>query len=380
MARIVYALSGQGRGHASRCLAISAALRKRGHEVLFCGGGIAKVILAERGESIVEVPELKTVLRDNIVQAAPTLIANWASIANLERIVAHLTEALRAIGPDLLITDFEAFSWRAAERLGVPTISLNHQQVVTETIYEIPFEHWLDAQVAKAIISVIAPKKPVRLLLTSFFFPRLRRPRVTALVPPIIRDEVVKLKASRGDHVLVYYNQPEGSKALLNLLREDGRRYIVYNFPPPSDVSRYANVEFKPPSIQGFLKDLASGRGVLCTAGFTLISEALYLGKPLLAVPNRGIFEQTINAIFLAKGGLGKAVVGRALEADDLDDFHQNLDHYAGRLHSRRRSGNKRAVALIEEVLVSTGPSFHAFAGVHHAAMTTSTKQAASSD
>ncbi len=35
MARIIYALSGQGRGHTSRVIAISDELRRRGHEVVF---------------------------------------------------------------------------------------------------------------------------------------------------------------------------------------------------------------------------------------------------------------------------------------------------------------------------------------------------------
>ena len=163
-----------------------------------------------------------------------------------------------------------------------------------------------------------------------------------------------------GDHILVYYNQPEGSKAFLDLLRRDGRSYTVYNFPLPTEPAQHPNVVFKRASVAGFLEDLASSRAILCTAGFTLISEALYLGKPLLAVPNRGIFEQTINALFLQREDLGMSVIGRALTAADLDAFHKNMDRYAGRLQSRRDSGNKEAVSAIEAVLSSTGPSVHA--------------------
>jgi uncharacterized protein (TIGR00661 family) len=37
----------------------------------------------------------------------------------------------------------------------------------------------------------------------------------------------------------------------------------------------------------------------MATAGFTLISEALHLKKPYLALPMIGQFEQAINAVFL---------------------------------------------------------------------------------
>ena len=316
-------------------------------------------MLEARGEHVIEVPQLTTVVRDNMMLAAPTLVANWPSIANLDRIVGELADKLRDFRPELVITDFEAFSWRAADRLKVPVISFNHQQVVTETIYEFPPEHWLNAQVAKAIINLIAPRTPDRIVLTSFFFPPVRRPGLTHLVAPIIREEVRQLTPTRGNHTLVYYNQPEGNQTLPDLLRADGNPYIVYNFPVPPRPSEYPNLVFKQPCVTEFLNDLASCRAVVCTAGFTLISEALYLGKPLLAVPNRGIFEQTINGLFLEREGLGRSVIaGKVIEAD-LCRFHQDADFFSAHMGTKRTSGNAATVAHIEEVLPNSHPSVH---------------------
>ena len=56
MARIIYALSGQGRGHTSRVIAISDELRRRGHEVMFCCGGTAQEILETQGEPVLPQP------------------------------------------------------------------------------------------------------------------------------------------------------------------------------------------------------------------------------------------------------------------------------------------------------------------------------------
>ncbi len=354
MARIVYALSGQGRGHSSRCLAISSALRKRDHDILVCCSGTAKEIMEARGEQVIDVPHIRTVLRDNVMLPASTLIANLKAIMSSDLIVARLADTLRPYRADLVITDFEPFSWRAADKLGIPIISFNHQQVVTETSYDLPTEHWIDAQVAKAIINIIAPRNPELLLLTSFYFPPVRRPGRTRLIAPIIRKQVEGLVATPGEHILVYYNQPEGHAEFPDLLRKDGRPFVVYNFPQPPDPESFPNVTFKRVSIADFLQDLATCRAVLCTAGFTLISEALYLGKPLLAVPNRGIFEQTLNALFLEQEGLGAAVIGRNINADDLEAFHSRADHFATTLRSHRVSGNQEAIAAIEGVLNGT--------------------------
>jgi uncharacterized protein (TIGR00661 family) len=90
---------------------------------------------------------------------------------------------------------------------------------------------------------------------------------------------------------------------------------------------------------------------VVSTAGFTLISEALYLGKPLLLMPNGGIFEQTLNAIYLEREGLGEAVMHRVPNADDLRGFLDRCERYAARGSERLRCGNDDAVACIEAVL-----------------------------
>ena len=74
MARIVYALCGEGRGHFSRTLAVSGALRDRGHEVMFCCGGSAREALEAGRDTgrfdvgeILGVPALGQSLRDNRV-------------------------------------------------------------------------------------------------------------------------------------------------------------------------------------------------------------------------------------------------------------------------------------------------------------------------
>src|SRR6185369_12152091 len=46
-------------------------------------------------------------------------------------------------------------------------------------------------------------------------------------------------------------------------------------------------------SLDGFLRDLSGAKAVIANAGFSLISEGLYLDKPYLAIPVKNQFEQT---------------------------------------------------------------------------------------
>ncbi len=352
MARIVYALSGQGRGHTSRVIAMSDALRKRGHKVTFCCGGTAREILESRGEHVIPVPALRQVMVDNQIRLLRTFGCNLGTVLNLRRIVGRLAERLEAESPDLLITDFEAFSPRAAARLGLPVLSFNHQQVVTELEYELPPQYRAEAALAATAIRLIAPKNPTHTLLTSFFFGPLRHPDTTTLIPPIIRTEVQRLEPSDGDEVLVYYNQSDGTDGVIDALANVDARFTLYNFDTPPNPDRYPNITFKEPSIEGFANDLAACKAVICTAGFTLISEALYLRKPLLVVPNRGIFEQTINAIFLQQKGFGAAVIERQLTDVDVKQFMSNIHLYRARMANQDVLGNGQAVEFIERLLM----------------------------
>lgn len=353
MARIIYALSGQGRGHASRVMAISDELRSRGHEVVFCCGGTAREILTIKEEPVIEVPALRQIMEGNEVRVVQTLRSNWGSIVHLDQIVSSLAETFARHDPDLVITDFEAFSHRAASRLGLPVISFNHQQIVTETKYSLPLKYRWDAMLTELTVRLIVPRNPELTLITSFFYPPLRTPSTTTLVPPIIRPIVQQLTPTRGDHVLVYYNHTDGAEHVLQTLRDVDAPFIVYNFDRPDSGGRYPNVHFKEPCIDEFLYDLASSRAVISTAGFTLTSETLFLGKPLLVVPNRGIFEQTLNALFLKRDGLGEAVMDRPLTVGDVTRFLTNQSRYEKKLEAHATCGNDEAVASIEGVLAA---------------------------
>jgi len=332
-------------------MAITAALREHGHAVTFCGGGMARRILEEEGEPVIPVPALRQVMDSNRIQYGKTICCNGKILLQMPAVLDRLADTFDALQPDLLITDFEAFSARTAERMGLPILSFNHQQVVTEMEYDLPINYWPAAKLTAAAIRWITPRRPEHVLLTSFFFAPLKRPERTTLVPPIIRPAVQQRTPSNGEHLLVYYNHPDGVDHVIEALRPVRAPFIIYCNDPARATCDDDYITVKAPCLNGFLDDLASACGVICTAGFTLISEALYLGKPLLVVPNQGIFEQTINALFLQRQGLGQAVLDRPLASDDVKDFLKARNTYRELLSDYERCGNHQAVDCIEDNL-----------------------------
>ena len=165
MAHVLYALSGQGRGHTSRGLAVAAGLRARGHRVTFCGGGTARAVLEAGGEPVVPSPTLRQVMRWNRLLLLTTGARNAGLVLRARRVVDGLEDAVRALGVDLVVSDFDAFAWRAADRLGLPVVTVDHQQVVTETRPDPPVVDPFSQFVASQAVRRIVARRPVRRLI-----------------------------------------------------------------------------------------------------------------------------------------------------------------------------------------------------------------------
>jgi uncharacterized protein (TIGR00661 family) len=66
------------------------------------------------------------------------------------------------------------------------------------------------------------------------------------------------------------------------------------------------NLSFHLVDDQAFLNAMAACKGLLCTAGFESVCEAMYLGKPVVMVPTAGQYEQACNALDGEQSGAGK--------------------------------------------------------------------------
>ena len=135
----------------------------------------------------------------------------------------------------------------------------------------------------------------------------------------------------------------DGSDALLGALRERASRAGVYAMRDgPSEDQVDGAITFRPRSVDGFLADLASCRGVIAGGGFSLISEAVYLGKPMMCSPLRGQFEQLMNARYLEREGYG--ICAQTMDERSLERFLERLDEIHERLEAYEQHGNREAL------------------------------------
>ena len=244
----------------------------------------------------------------------------------------------------------------------LPLITLDNQHRMRYMRYPRPDDLKKDALVTESVIRMIVPKPDVSLVTTFYFGELAERARDrTFLFPPILRREVLELEptpAERGEHVLCYFTHDFGP-FLGQLEAKEDTRFVVYGY--DRDEER-GNLTFKRPARAGFLADLAASSAVIATAGFTLMTESLQLGKPYLALPLAGQFEQELNALLL--DDLGCGLNGRGAPPGVVADFLARQPAYLEALARQPRSdGNRAITAKLDELLAdgcALARAFHA--------------------
>ena len=180
-------------------------------------------------------------------------------------------------------------------------------------------------------------------LVISFFNAPVRK-RNTFLFPPLLRQQVLDATPSEGEHVLVYVTSPAPS--LVKLLASIRGRFVAYGF---GREGTDGNITYKKPSLDGFFSDLVSARAVIANSGFSLVTEALHLAKPYLAVPVSHQFEQIFNAYWLQKSGYG--AYWDELNKERVESFLYNLPQYRESLADYPRQGNQALFQKLDKLV-----------------------------
>ena len=140
--------------------------------------------------------------------------------------------------------------------------------------------------------------------------------------------------------MLVYVTSP--APALAKLLGSVRCPFVAYGF---GREGQSGSVLYRKPAMDKFLEDLVSAKAVIANAGFSLMTEALHLGKPYLAIPIEHQFEQIFNAYWLDKMGYG--TYWDELNKERVESFLYNLPGYRERLRTYPRRGN---AALLDKL------------------------------
>lgn len=350
--KILYGVVGEGMGHAMRSAVILDRLVAEGHEVRIVGSGRAAEYLEKQHPTrVTTITGLVMVYEDNVVRKFKTAIKNLKKAVGLPANVKAYLDMALAFSPDVVISDFESWTYAFARGQRIPIVSVDNMQIIHRCKHDkdVLRHDYAAFLLAKSIVKGKLPRCN-QYLITSFFFPPPRKDRTT-LHPPILRQIILDAKARvrNGEHVLVYQSGTS-HESLETALREVDVPFRVYGLRRDlSEPVTEGNLTYCPFSEERFIDDLAASRAVIAGGGFTLMGEAIFLGKPVLSVPLIGQFEQILNANYLQKLGYGER--RSEITASAVRDFLIKAPWYNERLSQFQHDHNAGFFAALDKAL-----------------------------
>ena len=343
MANILYGVNGEGAGHSTRAKEVLTHLVTQGHQVHVASFDRGRQNLKPHFD-VTEIYGFRFAYVNNRVRYKRTIAKNLITVPQAAKSLTRLKHLIDDENIELVITDFEPLTCHVGHKRHLPVISIDNQHCLTNAVVSYPKQYRRDAAAAKLVTKLMTPRARAYLVI-SFFSAPVRK-RNTFLFPPLLRQEILTATPTEGDHVLVYVTSPAPS--LAKLLGSVRSRFIAYGFGREGN-NEEGNILFRKPSLDGFFSDLVRARAVIANSGFSLVTEALHLGKPYLAVPVSHQFEQIFNAYWLQKSGYG--TYWEHLNKDRIESFLSNLPHYRDSLAEYPRQGNQALFDKLDSLI-----------------------------
>jgi uncharacterized protein (TIGR00661 family) len=345
--KILYGLPSEGMGHATRSNVIISHLAKT-HDVKIATSDRAYAFMKERFPGMVyEIKGFHLAYKDGGIakySTAAMLLKNAPKdlIANIHK----YCQVHKEFKPDLVISDFDSFTFFFAKLNKIPLISIDNIQVMDrcKLDFPIPEPEKNSYQLAKNIIKAKVPNAAYYLI-TSFFEAEPCK-KNTAIIPPILREKILNATSKAGEHILVYQTSSSQNNIIPMLKQIPQIKIFVYGF-NKSEI--HDNVILKKFSEDEFIGDLSSAKGIISNGGFSLLSEAVYLKKPVCSIPVKGQFEQYINAAYIEKCGYGRHF--NDFSPDLIKSFLFDIDIFQRNINQYKQNGNDETFRKLDEII-----------------------------
>ncbi len=343
MARILYGICSVGIGHAVRSSVVLAHLQKN-NELFIVASHKAYDYLKPRFKNVHTIEGFELAFKKNTVLSLRTLFRNARKLTpETYKRLNIIEEKIRAFKPDLAISDWETFSSIIAKKNNIPLISIDNGHYIRFGDYPFPYTHAIQYLKALIILKLLMKKANMYLVMLLPGMHLKYRKNVYS-IDPIVRNEIRNVHPTSQEYIIVYQSTKSYEK-LLTILKQIKHKFIIYGF---EKNEKKDNLIFKKfDGGKGFIQDLANAKALITNGGFTLISEALYLHKPILAVPVKKHFEQYLNASYVQKHHYGEMHTN--LTKEIVEKFIRNSPHYSPRaIHWT----NKKLFAALDEKTV----------------------------
>lgn len=340
MAKIVFGVCGVGSGHYTRSKVLLDHLNKK-HELLIIAGLSAYDKLKKQYKNVAWVDGIEFGFKGNKITNLSTILKNLRKVSirnylNIKRLKNKIDE----FKPDLIISDWELFTNVYARERKKKLINVDNEHFILYGKINLDTKYRIDYYKSYIISKLFNYGETIIIGLPG---QKLRIHKNATIVNPIIKDEIKKLKNTNEDFIVVYKSISNYGKIIELLKIAKPTKFIVYGF----DVEKEEdNIIFKIFSEEEFLKDLARSKGVILDGNMTLISEAIYLNKPMLVLPLKNYFEQILNASYVKNNKFG--IMAEELNLEILNQFLIGLEKFNKKTYE---PGNETLIKKVDSII-----------------------------
>lgn len=257
----------------------------------------------------IDSPNFITDRRNRSIRLIPSIIYNLKYLKKYWNSMHRIQKVIEELGPDVLINfyDFLGGVYNYLYKPPVKYFVVGHAFMTDHPSFSYargrPM-HKLLFKIYNYLNALHAYKK----LALSFMPCEPLEIGKTFVMPPLLRDQLKSLKPESQDFILGYMVNEGYSDEIVKWNRKNPETclHIFWDKKGEPEVKQVSDtLFFHQLNGEKFLKMQAKCRGIVTTAGFETICEAMYFGKPVLMVPVAGQFEQACNAIDAVKAGAG---------------------------------------------------------------------------
>ena len=190
---VFYCVCGEGMGHAIRSGVIIDKIKEK-YDVHVFSSDRAYTYLSSKFDNVYEIGGFNTVYINNKVNNRKTLLkAIKRNPTNIKVGYDRLYKKAKMLRPDVIVTDFEIYASIVSKLLYIPLISLDNIHMITQTKIHYPEHKRVEMIKAKGVIKTYVVRPKIHIL-TSFFYPKVKPRKNAVIYPPVIREEIYKLK------------------------------------------------------------------------------------------------------------------------------------------------------------------------------------------
>lgn len=314
--RFLFLIQGEGRGHLTQALSFAALLKEEGHSLCAVVVGksprrkIPDFFLDKIGTTVtsVESPNFETDELEKRILLGKTIRKNLGKLPRYWTSLQTIHLLIQEKEPEVVINFYEPLAGLYHLLFGPKAVfwAIGHQYLAGHPEFTFAPNRPLEKFLFRMHTWLTAWGASEHLALS--FLPK-KVHRSVRVVPPLLRREVKELQVSLGDFYLTYMVNPGYAEEVMTFAKNNPEIYIKAFWDKKGAAETECplpNLSFHQVNDQAFLEAMAACKGLICTAGFESVCEAMYLGKPVVMVPIAGQYEQACNALDGELSGAGK--------------------------------------------------------------------------